>query len=107
MTNNASLRVIGQSMEGVVPKPIQKMLVQNEDLFRELTELPPQRSHDHRIILKPDAQPVNLRPYCYLYHHKTELEKQVKEMLDLGIICPSQSSYPSPALSVGKRDSTL
>lgn len=50
---------------------------------------------------------MNLRSYHYPYHHKTELEKQVKEMLDLGIIRNNQSSYASSALLVGKKDGTL
>lgn len=50
---------------------------------------------------------MNLRPYHYPYYQKAELEKQVKEMMDLGIIMPSQSSYASPALLVGKKDGTL
>lgn len=62
---------------------------QNMDLFREPTKLHPRRSNDHRIVLKLDAQPVNLRPYRYPLHHKAELEKHIGEMLDMGIIKPS------------------
>lgn len=94
-------------VEGQILTPIKKLLRRNIDLFKDPSELPPRRNHDHRIILKLEAQPVNLRPYRYPYHPKAELEKQVKEMLDLGIIRPSQSSYASPTLLVGKKDGTF
>lgn len=129
-TNRASLRVIGVEvleeftnledpwmaqlniMQGKltskhIPSPIWCLLLQNTNLFKEPGELPPSRVHDHKITLKPNSQPVNLRPYRYPYHHKTELEKQVKEMLEVGIIRPNQSAYASPALLVGKKDGTL
>ena len=32
-------------------------------LFKELEGLPPQRTHDHNIILKEGAQLVNVRLY--------------------------------------------
>lgn len=90
-----------------VPELIQKLIIQNINLFKELTELPPKRTHDHRICLKSDSQPVNLRPYRYPYHYKTELEKHIKEMLDLGIIRHSQSPYASQTLLVRKKDGNL
>lgn len=90
-----------------IPTSIQQLVEDSRELFKDLTELPPRRTHDHRIILKPDASPVNLRPYRYPHHHKDELERQIKEMLDMGIIQPSQSSFASPALLVGKKDGSL
>jgi hypothetical protein len=50
------------------------------------------------------AQPVNLRPYRYNPELKTEIEKQVQEMLVSGVIQPSQSAWSSPALLVRKKD---
>lgn len=96
-----------QTVELDILIPIKRLLQDNTDLFKEPTKLPPRRSHDHRIVLKPHAQPVNLRPYRYPYHHKVELEKQIEETLDMGIIKLSQSSHASPALLVGKKDGTL
>lgn len=61
-----------QTIEGEVPKLIRKILRQNQEVFKEIIALPPRRSHNHKIILKPDAQPVNLRSYCYPYHHKID-----------------------------------
>ena len=44
-------------------------------LFADPTGLPPKRAHDHRITLKPGAQPVAVRPYRYPAAHKDELER--------------------------------
>lgn len=59
---------------------------------------------DHRIPLLPFAGPVNVRPYRYAYHHKKELEAQVREMLASGIIRPSSSPFSSPVILVKKKD---
>jgi hypothetical protein len=40
------------------------------DIFAEPTGLPPARGHDQRIILKPDASLVAVRPYRYPVAHK-------------------------------------
>jgi hypothetical protein len=44
-------------------------------VFATPTGLPPKRAHDHRILLKPDAQPVAVCPYQYPDAHKDELER--------------------------------
>jgi hypothetical protein len=54
------------------------LLATFEDIFVEPTGLPPKRAHDHRIILKPDAQPVVVRPYRYPAAHKDELERKCR-----------------------------
>jgi hypothetical protein len=44
------------------------------DVFTEPTGLPPERSHNHHIVLKPSASPVAVRPYRYPATHKDEME---------------------------------
>ena len=45
------------------------------DVFAEPSRLPPPRSRDHSIVLKPGAAPVAVRPYRFPAAHKDELER--------------------------------
>ena len=45
-----------------------------------------------------------MRPYWYPYIQKSEIERMVVEMLEAGIIRPSQSSYSTPMVMVHKPD---
>lgn len=65
---------------------------------------PTQGFFDHAISLVPDATPVNCKPYRYSPLQKDEIEKQVKEMIDAGLITPSMSPYASHVLLVKKKD---
>jgi hypothetical protein len=51
----------------------------------------------------PGAAPVNIRPYKYSPAQKDEIERQIAEMMQNGIIKPSQSPYASPVLLVKKK----
>ena len=66
----------------------------------------PKRDHDHAIQLFPGSQPPNIRPYRYPHIQKSEIEKNVEEMLEVGIIRHSQSAYSSPIVLVCKKDDT-
>ena len=46
--------------------------------------------------------PPNIRPYNYPYGHKRKIKHMVEEMLEDGIIRPSQSSYSAPVVMVTK-----
>lgn len=52
----------------------------------------------------PGAQPINVRPYRYAPTQKTEIERQLTEMMQHGLIKPSTSPYASPVLLVKKKD---
>jgi hypothetical protein len=74
------------------------------DVFAEPEGLPPAWACNHRIHLKPNTEPVAVRPYRYLQLQKDELELQCKAMLRQGIIRASTSPFSAPVLLVKKQD---
>jgi len=72
---------------------VTKLLAQYQDVFELPNKLPPERVYDHDVPLLPNAIPVNARPYRYSPLHKDEIERQVKEMLNAGLIVPSTSPF--------------
>ncbi|KAL0290773.1 UNVERIFIED_CONTAM: Transposon Ty3-G Gag-Pol polyprotein [Sesamum angustifolium] len=58
---------------------------------------------NHKTLSYAGEDNKKQHPYRYAYGQKTEIERIVKEMLDSGIIRPSQSSYASPVLLVKKK----
>jgi hypothetical protein len=89
-----------------IPAGVQALLQKYSELFQEPKSLPPQRNCDHSIPLQQGTQPVNIKPYKYSPTQKDEIEKQLKEMLQQGIIKPSTSPFASPVLLVKKKDGT-
>ncbi|PWA98195.1 hypothetical protein CTI12_AA000110 [Artemisia annua] len=87
-----------------IPSCIQGTIQQYKNVFDEPKGLPPVRRHDHKIPLKEGSQPISQRPYRTPYIQKSEIEKQVKEMLSSGIIQYSNSPFASPVLLVLKKD---
>ena len=80
------------------------LLAEYEELFVKPNSLPPKRTLDHSINLKPNSEPINVSSYRYPPHQKTEIERMVKKMLQQSLIRPSQSPYASPVPLVKKKD---
>ena len=60
----------------------------------------------HRIIIKEGAKPIKIRPHNLNNQDKQELEKQIQELVQIGIIeRTSNSQWSSPVLLVDKVDS--
>eukprot|EP00253_Pinus_taeda_P011630 PITA_11630 len=94
------------SIQVVETKPLpihpemQQILNNHLSFFDKPHELPPSREeHDHSITLVPRAQPPNVRPYRYPFTQKNEIEKIIKELLEVGVIRPSISPYSSPVVA--------
>ena len=73
-------------------------------MFETPKGLPPIRDHDHAIHLILGSVRPNIKPDRYLYVQKSEIERMIAEMLEAGIIQPSQSSFSAPVVLVHKKD---
>jgi hypothetical protein len=85
---------------------IQTLLHKYTDVFSDPQTLSPPRSYDHAIPLIPGSVPVNAKSYHYSPQHKSEIEKQVQQLLESGLIAHSHSPFASPVLLVKKKDGT-
>uniref|UniRef100_A0A2N9GGR4 Chromo domain-containing protein n=1 Tax=Fagus sylvatica TaxID=28930 RepID=A0A2N9GGR4_FAGSY len=83
---------------------VQEVLEEFQNVFEEPQGLPPNRGHEHQIMLKAEAKPTSQRPYRYPFYQKGEIEKIVQELLESGCIRPSLSPFASPVLLVRKAD---
>ena len=96
-----------QTSKSSIPVDLQRVIENHFEVFADIPKgLPPARDHDHTIHLHPGSVPPNIRPYRYPYAQKSEIERLVAEMLEAGIIQPSQSAYSAPVVMVPKKDHT-
>ena len=93
----------GQQNNEELSSDMQAVLEEYSDVFDAPTSLPPTREIDHKIPLKDGTEAINVRPYRYAYFQKTEIENQVRDMLNAGLIRPSTSPFSSPVLLVKKK----
>ena len=92
-----------------LPHPIpavESLLTHFHHLFQNPSSLPPPRNIVHHINLLPNTTPINVRPYRYPQFQKSEIKKQVLELLSSSLIQPSMSPYSSLVLLVKKKDGT-
>ena len=94
-----------QTSKSTIPLDLQKVIDNHFKVFEDIPKgLAPDRVHDHTIHLQPGSLPPNIRPYRYPYAQKSEIERLVAEMLEAGIIQPSQSAYSTPVVMVLRKD---
>jgi len=69
----------------------QNILKNHSKVIETPKGLPPIRDHDHAIHLIPGSVPPNIKPYRYPYAQRSEIERMVVEMLEVGIIIQPNS----------------
>nr|GEV26918.1 hypothetical protein [Tanacetum cinerariifolium] len=108
----ASIHTLTMEPKPPIQNPPDTIVVPNItailDLFQPVFEiphtLPPTRYHDHHIPLLNNNQPDNVKPYRYPHFQKQIMMQLITEMLQDGIIPPSQSPFSSPVLLVNEKD---
>ncbi|XP_035834255.1 uncharacterized protein LOC118482726 [Helianthus annuus] len=86
-----------------VDPQITTLLTEFHTIFDEPNSLPPNRSQDHHITLTDETKPITVRPYRYPHFQKRIMTNLISEMLQSGVIRPSQSPFSSPVLLVKKK----
>ncbi|XP_028794470.1 uncharacterized protein LOC114750095 [Neltuma alba] len=92
--------------KGDINPDLQGIIQDFSSVFDKPHDLPPNREHEHRIILHEGVGPVKVRPYRYPFSQKAEIEKMVQELLNDGFIQPSTSPFSAPVILVKKKDGT-
>ncbi|XP_072164343.1 uncharacterized protein [Diadema setosum] len=71
-----------------------------------LTDVPGVTNAGYHDIELTDPRPIQSRPYPLPHALREVVKREVKEMLDYGVIEPSTSPYASPIVLVSKKDGT-
>ncbi|XP_055806925.1 uncharacterized protein LOC129875680 [Solanum dulcamara] len=92
-----------------LPPCIEKVLEENKDVMPEYfpRHLPPRHEVDHRIALDPGARLPAYPPYHMDPPELEEKKKQLKELLEAGLIRPSKAPYGASVLFQKKKDVSL
>ncbi|KAL8120168.1 hypothetical protein AgCh_017344 [Apium graveolens] len=73
----------------------------------DLPGLPPNREIEFAIDIAPGTEPVFKAPYRMALVEMKELETQLQDLLDKGVIRPSVSPWGIPVLFVKKKDGSM
>ncbi|KAL0456382.1 UNVERIFIED_CONTAM: hypothetical protein Slati_0977400 [Sesamum latifolium] len=94
---------------GPIPSVVKRLLKEFEDLMPEELphKLPLKRAVDHKIELVPGMKPPTRAPYRMSQPELVELKKQLKDMLESGIIKLTKSTYCASSLFQKKADGSL
>ena len=60
--------------------------------------------HSIRLV---SSNPIRIRPYPFPFSTRTTVEEEVRSMLNMGVIEPSDSAYSSPVVLVRKKDGSV
>ena len=84
---------------------LKSLISQYRTIFaEELNDIGTTHLYEYDIKLKPNTQPIRLRPYKTAWHEREIISEQVQEWLDANIIVPSDSEWAFPCLLTKKKN---
>ncbi|GJP44684.1 hypothetical protein CLOM_g4047 [Closterium sp. NIES-68] len=91
------------------PRKIKELLKEFQDILPgDLSnELPPYRTHQHKIMEEPGSKPTLRAPYRLSPMELTDMKTQIEYLQAKGFIRPSTSPYGAPVLFTPKPDGSL
>ncbi len=91
-------------LSGSQKAKLEHLVSQFSDVF---SETPGRTTVINHEICRPPEVVVRQHAYRIPEARRPAIEEEVKEMLELGIVEPSHSPWPSPIMMVPKHDNTL
>ena len=98
--------VIGDNLSDNEAGMIKNLLKKHAHLFASNPKKPNQTSRVEHRILTGDSQPIYMKPRRVPMAWETDVNVQVEQMLQNGIIRPSCSPWNAPIILVDKKDSS-
>jgi hypothetical protein len=99
------MKIGNGNLDAAQEAKVRELLERNRDVFAtKLADLTGTDAYYHKIEVLPGQTPARSRAYRHSPDDKREIERQVQEMLDAGIIEPCCSEYAAPMLLVRKKD---
>jgi hypothetical protein len=87
---------------------IKRILDKHQKVFGPIPPgVPLDRGFEHIIELEVGANPIITTPYRHPKKYKDEIEKAIKELLDMGHIRPISSPFALSVVLVKKKDGTM
>ena len=83
---------------------MKQLLAEYKEVFRDEPGRTTMAEYD---VITGDAQPVRLPTYRLPHAYREPVKQEMEEMLDSGIIVPSQSPWSAPIVPVTKKDGSL
>ncbi|MCG8096943.1 MAG: DDE-type integrase/transposase/recombinase [Candidatus Thiodiazotropha endolucinida] len=85
-------------------KEIETLINEYPDVLSSVPGRTDQIEHDIKLLT---SEPVRSKGYAIPYKVRDVMEKEIQDMLDLGVIEPSISPYSSPVVLVPKKDGSV
>jgi len=101
------VRVISAGKPAVASSEFDHVLEKYKVVFEPTKGLPPKRKVSHTITIEEGAMPPFKGMYRLSPKEKREMEKQITDMLEKGLIEPSTSPFGAPILFVMKKDGAM
>ncbi|XP_055899833.1 uncharacterized protein LOC129928659 [Biomphalaria glabrata] len=95
---------INPNLNHMQKKQVNEILTEYRDI---ISNVPGRATVEKFKIKLIDKKPIALKPYAVPIHMKEKVKQEIDNMLELGIIGPTDSPYAAPVVIIKKKDGTL
>ena len=96
---------LGKNLTKDEKRRVTKLLLKYKKVFaRNRVDVGCLKEHEFKINLKPGAKPVVMKPFRVPQKYLADFEKQIKELLQKGLIAPSDGEYSASTFMRPKSD---